>query len=77
MPTEDLEIVQDNIDYFQKYFNFKILDDHFEIDDDSLADYSGGATQFDWKEVTLEMDSLNNFWALAKLVQIKKSKQTL
>lgn len=69
IPTNDLEVIQDNIDFLQKHIGFKILDDYFKVQDESLADYEGGATMFDWKEVIIEIQSINNLWALAKLVQ--------
>ena len=70
LPDEDLEIIKDNIDFFkQTFLRFDIISDQFMIDDDPTVEYIGNAHEFTFKEATFEIDSLNNLWAMAKLVQ--------
>lgn len=71
IPVDDLEIIESRIDYFKGLLpRFELLSASFVVSgDESTAEYSEGASLFDWKEVTIEIDNYNNFWALAKLVQ--------
>lgn len=75
MPTEDVEIIKDNLPITEHILpRFKFIDDRFIMYDERLCDYEGGADMFSWKEVKLEIDDYNHFWWLAKWVQIKKMK---
>lgn len=68
--VEDIVVIKDNMDYFKSIFpRFKIISDYFVVDDERFVEYTEGADMFDWKEVTMEIDSYNNFWCLAKFVQ--------
>lgn len=75
IPTEDLDIVIDNIDYFKKLFpRFEILSDNFIVEDETFVEYSEGVDMFSFKEVVFQLDHLNNFWAMAKFVHEFKSR---
>ncbi len=68
--VEDLEVIQENMDYFLKVFpRFRIVADYFKLEDETFVEYSEGVDMFSFKEVVFEMDNMNNFWALAKFVQ--------
>lgn len=69
IPAIDLEIIYEHIEYLTNELpRFKIISDNFLVHDETFSEYNGGATMFDWKEVVMEIDSLNNFWALSKIV---------
>lgn len=71
--VEDLEVIENNMDYFLKLFpRFKILSDHFVVEDERITEISG---MFDYKEVVFEHDNINNLWAMAKFVQQLKIEQ--
>ncbi len=68
--TEDLDIIQEHIEYFQKVFpRFEILSEHFSVDNDPTVEYTGGADIFTFKEAIFQLDSANNLWAMAKIIQ--------
>lgn len=65
--VEDLEVVQNNMEYFLKLFpRFKILSDHFTVEDERFTEMD---SMFEYKEVVFEHDNINNLWAMAKFVQ--------
>lgn len=76
MPTEDVDIIKENIGRFKKLFReFELLSDHLVVEDDTLAEYGDGCDMFSLKEVELKFsDNINHFWTLAKMVEKIKNK---
>lgn len=68
--TDDLDIIQENLEFFKELFlRFEILDEHFSVDNNPTTEYSGGADVFTFKDAIFEIDSHNNLWAMAKMIQ--------
>lgn len=68
--VDDLLVIKENMSYFQQFLpRFKIISDNFEIDDPTFVEYDEGVDMFSFKEAVFELDNLNNFWTMAKLVQ--------
>jgi hypothetical protein len=76
LPDEDVQIIKDNLALFKEMFTgLDIVSENFVVNkEDPTEEWEEGSNSFDFKEVVMEISSMNNFWALAKSVQIIKSK---
>ena len=76
LPDEDVQIIKDNLALFKEMFTgLDIVSENFVVNrEDPTEEWEEGSNLFDFKEVVMEISSMNNFWALAKSVQIIKSK---
>jgi hypothetical protein len=71
--TDDLDIIQEHIDFFkQTFLRFEIISENFSVEDETNVEYTGGADVFTFKNAVFEIDSINNLWAMAKMVQSYK-----
>lgn len=78
LPDEDVQVINDNLALFKEMFTgLDIVSENFVVNkEDPTQEWEEGSNSFDFKEVVMEISSMNNFWALAKSVQIIKSKMT-
>jgi hypothetical protein len=76
LPDEDVQIIKDNLALFKEMFTgLDIVSENFVVNkEDPTEEWEEGSNSFYFKEVVMEISSMNNFWALAKSVQIIKSK---